>query len=90
MIHVNGDVTTCCLDEQLVNKIGNIRQNTLAELWYGKTMNQWRLAHVEGRFSESGPLCDRCNWRSAGAYPEEKSKNWLEAFRQSGEKSNKS
>ena len=35
---------------KMVNKIGNIRQNSLAELWYGKTMNQWRLAHVEGRF----------------------------------------
>lgn len=90
MIHVNGDVTTCCLDEQLANKIGNIRQKSLAELWYGTLMNQWRVAHIEGRFSESGPLCDSCNWRSAGAYPPEKAQAWLFQFRQTGDQSKKS
>lgn len=81
MIHVNGDVTTCCLDEHLVNKIGNVRERSLSELWYGKKMNAWRLAHVEGRFSDSGPLCDSCNWRSAGAYPDSKVRKWLVRFR---------
>lgn len=90
MIHVNGDVTTCCLDEHLANKIGNIRQKSLAELWYGTLMNQWRVAHIEGRFSESGPLCDSCNWRSAGAYPPEKAQAWLLQFRQTGDQSKKS
>lgn len=81
MIHVNGDVTTCCLDEKLENRIGNITTQALSKLWYGKKMNAWRLAHVEGRFSESGPLCDRCNWRSAGGYPPEKAAAWLRKFR---------
>jgi radical SAM protein with 4Fe4S-binding SPASM domain len=67
MVHVNGDVTTCCLDEHLENRIGNVRDEPLAELWTGPTMEAWRLAHAEGRFAESGPLCTRCNWESAGA-----------------------
>ncbi len=76
MIQVNGDVTTCCLDEHLENKIGNTRECTLAELWNGETMQQWRQAQVEGRFEDSGPLCTRCNWRSAGAYPPDKVAAW--------------
>ena len=76
MVQVNGDVTTCCLDEHLVNRLGNLGENTLAELWYGATIEKWRQAQVDGRFEDSGPLCDRCNWKSAGAYPPEAVEKW--------------
>ncbi len=66
MVHVNGDVTTCCLDEALVNRIGNVRDTPLSTLWTGPTMDSWRLAHADGRFADSGPYCMRCNWQSAG------------------------
>ena len=81
MVQVNGDVTTCCLDEHLENKVGNLREKTLAQIWFGKTMNRWRMAQVEGRFEDSGPLCTRCNWQSAGGYPEDKVKAWVERVR---------
>ena len=76
MVHVNGDVTTCCLDERLENRIGNVNETPLAELWTAPTIEAWRLAHAEGRFEDSGPYCTRCNWRSAGAYPPEKVAAW--------------
>lgn len=78
MVHVGGEVTTCCLDEHLVNQLGNLVERPLAEIWNGEQVNQWRLAHVEGRFHESGPLCTRCNWRSAGAYPADKAEAWMQ------------
>jgi hypothetical protein len=62
------------------NKLGNLRQNTLLELWHGDKINSWRIAHIKGGFSESGPLCERCNWKSAGSYPREKSKKWLKEY----------
>jgi len=77
MVHVNGDVTTCCLDEHLENRIGNLSENSLAELWNNETMHRWRLAQIEGRFEDSGPLCTRCNWKSAGSYPPEKVADYL-------------
>ncbi|MFZ5479915.1 MAG: SPASM domain-containing protein [Myxococcota bacterium] len=70
MIHVDGSVTTCCLDEHLVNRLGNVNETSLAELWNGPTIEAWREAQVAGRFAESGPYCTRCNWRSAGAVTE--------------------
>ncbi len=66
MVQVNGDLTTCCLDEHLENRLGNIRETPLAALWSGTRVHAWRVAHAEGRFADSGPLCTRCNWRSAG------------------------
>ena len=80
MIYVDGDLTTCCLDEHLENRLGNIREHTLAELWFGPQVEAWRLAHVEGRFEDSGPLCTRCNWRSAGALPAQDAAAWLARF----------
>lgn len=79
MVHVNGDVTTCCLDEHLENRLGNVRETPLSTLWTARTINAWRVAHAEGRFGESGPLCGRCNWQSAGAAPAEQVEAWLVA-----------
>jgi len=71
MIHVNGDVTTCCLDEQLENKVGNINQKPLSEIWKSSILERWRQAHLDGNYDQSGPLCGRCNWRSAGMLSDE-------------------
>lgn len=72
MVQVNGDLTTCCLDEHLENRLGNIRETPLAELWTGPKVHAWRVAQAEGRYADSGPLCMRCNWKSAGVVrPEE-------------------
>lgn len=78
MVHVDGDVTVCCLDEHLENRLGNLRQTPLAELWQGPQVQSWRRAHVRGDFQDSGPLCTRCNWRSAGAAPDSVVEAWLE------------
>lgn len=77
MVQVNGDVTTCCLDEHLANKLGNVTETPLSELWTGKTIHAWRVAHAEGRFADSGPYCMKCNWQSAGAWPAEEVKAYL-------------
>jgi radical SAM protein with 4Fe4S-binding SPASM domain len=76
MVQVNGDVTTCCLDEHLENKVGNVNHNPLAEIWKSKTMDDWRTAQVAGRFEDSGPYCTRCNWRSAGTLSPERVAAW--------------
>lgn len=77
MVHVHGDVTTCCLDERLENRLGNVRETPLAELWNGPTLRAWRLAQARGDFAASGPYCTRCNWKSAGTMAEEDVDAWL-------------
>ena len=77
MVHVDGSLTTCCLDEGMKNTLGNLKETPLSVLWNGDKINRWRLAQVNGEFEKSGPLCTSCNWKSAGAYPEQKVKEWL-------------
>lgn len=69
MVHVDGTLTTCCLDEALENRLGNVLERPLAELWGGPVLHRWRVAQAAGDFAASGPACQRCNWRSAGAAP---------------------
>ncbi len=77
MVHVDGDVTVCCLDEHMENRLGNLRETPLSQLWNGETINAWRAAHLEGRFQDSGPLCTRCNWQSAGSATDDSVQRWL-------------
>lgn len=79
MVQVNGDLTTCCLDEHLENRLGNVRDTPLVALWNGATLHRWRVAQAEGRFGASGPFCTRCNWQSAGAMSRTDVEHYLEA-----------
>ena len=80
MVMVTGAVTTCCLDETLVNELGSLREHSLDHLWNGEEMQRWRLAQVSNDFEKSGPLCSSCNWRSAGAASPELVWSWLCSF----------
>jgi len=71
----------CCLDEHLLNKVGNVNETPLREIWEGSKLDAWRKAQVEGRFSDSGPYCTACNWRSAGTMSPERVATWLEGRR---------
>lgn len=77
IVHVDGTLTTCCLDTQLLNALGNLREHPLHVLWNGPTLHAWRLAQIQGDFAASGPYCTACNWRSAGTYPPEKVEEYL-------------
>lgn len=77
IVHVDGSLTTCCLDTQILNKLGNLKDDPLDVLWNGETLNRWREAQIAGDFEGSGPYCTACNWRSAGAYPKDKAEAWV-------------
>ncbi len=77
-VNHNGDVTTCCLDVRMVNCLGNLTTTTLLAIWRGPTIHAWRLAQIRGDFAASGPACPGCNYESAGYYPTEKVRDYLE------------
>ena len=63
VIFWDGRVTTCCVDYQGKGVIGDIKENTLAEIWQGDTLQKIRKAHLEGQYSTI-PLCSKCQfWR---------------------------
>lgn len=54
----NGEVTACCNDYEGFLKIGNIKNNSLMELWHSKEMNEIREKHKKLDFS--GLICKVC------------------------------
>ncbi|GJQ50963.1 MAG: hypothetical protein HKUEN01_33490 [Candidatus Kuenenia stuttgartiensis] len=59
----DGRVTTCCVDYQGKGIIGDIKEETLAEIWQGDTLQRIRDAHLENNY-DSIPLCSNCQfWR---------------------------
>ena len=79
-IDVNGNITTCCLDIGMKNKIGNLKDMDLYEAWTSDKIEKWRKAQMEGRFDESGPFCLQCNFLTAEQLP----KKVFEEFRKKG------
>ncbi len=77
MVYVNGDVTTCCLDQHLENKLGNLTEQSFDSIWNGDENHRWRLAQIADDYETSGPYCGACNWRSAGAMPHDKVLHYL-------------
>lgn len=56
----NGKVATCCRDYEYTMDMGNLGQNSLAEIWHGIRYNELRLAQVKGNY-EKFPLCRDCD-----------------------------
>ena len=55
----DGTVTVCCADFDGFLKIGNIKDNSLMELWKSKKLQYYRKLHLMGKFNEM-PLCENC------------------------------
>lgn len=68
VIHWNGDVIPCCTDIEGKLNLGNVREQSLREIWNGKPMRALRRAHTEGRRKGLDP-CDGC---VSGAQPRAK------------------
>jgi radical SAM protein with 4Fe4S-binding SPASM domain len=59
-VFANGDVTICCEDVFGKEIIGNLKENSVQEIWTGKRMQEIRKLHLEGKWDEI-PLCRTCD-----------------------------
>ncbi len=60
LIRYDGDVHPCCQSYALGGQpVGNLRQQTLAEIWNNQQMQRMRELHVAGRASEID-ICRNC------------------------------
>jgi radical SAM protein with 4Fe4S-binding SPASM domain len=57
-INWDGTVSACCRDYDNMMIVGDLRRNTLEEIWKGKEMEGWRERIRQGDYSH--PLCKDC------------------------------
>lgn len=54
-----GNVRGCVSDIYNSSCLGNVKHNTISELWQGDLINKWRNMHLEGKMYEV-PMCKGC------------------------------
>ncbi len=59
-VYANGNVTICCWDVHERAVIGNVHEQTIAEIWTGHAANHLRALLDDGR-RDLIHLCSRCN-----------------------------
>lgn len=58
-VNWDGQITVCCRDNKLELSPGNLREKSFDQLWFGKKMDELRLAHVRGN-TEKYEICRQC------------------------------
>lgn len=58
-INADGDVVVCCVDWSRHTKVGNIRVQTLKEIWQGDALKSFQVLHIEGK-RELNKACRNC------------------------------
>jgi len=75
-IHNDGSVTICCLDSWRKTNMGNVFENSVADIWKGNKFQEVRKLHEEGRWDDL-PICKKCNGWVQFSYEEEIVNNLL-------------
>jgi radical SAM protein with 4Fe4S-binding SPASM domain len=60
-VHNNGDVSVCCFDNDHKLVIGNINQNSIADILKSDELERIRKVHREGTFDSSDLICKGCD-----------------------------
>lgn len=61
VIKCSGDVVACCVDWNKGTKIGNVKNESLSEIWNGQRLREFRKMHLEGRKAEN-KSCRNCTY----------------------------
>jgi len=60
-IHSDGKVSPCCVDWEKKASLGNVFSESLADIWCGQKMKEFRRAHIERRRPQL-PACHSCDF----------------------------
>jgi len=64
-IHVDGTVGLCCMDTTSSIPLGNVKEQTIQEVWQGDALQNVREKHLAGKRNEIA-MCNGCTlWRES-------------------------
>lgn len=63
-----GEVALCCTDWNCSMVLGDMRTQTLREIWQGPLLKELRRKHLDGKAAEI-PICSRCSPESWDSMP---------------------
>ena len=60
-MNFDGQVSVCCVDWSFGTIVGDLKTNTLDEIWNGEKLRAFRLTHLQGKRSTI-PACAKCQY----------------------------
>ncbi|MDP2924022.1 MAG: radical SAM protein [Candidatus Omnitrophota bacterium] len=60
-INWDGMVSICCIDWNEEEVLGNVKERSLAQIWQGEKIKQYRTYHLTKQYSKI-PICAYCNY----------------------------
>jgi len=63
-VNSNGTISICNDDWAQLHKIGDIKDESLMQIWHGQKLRDFRLMHLEGRKHENA-ACKNCDYMQA-------------------------
>lgn len=60
-INFDGTVSVCCVDWRYALVIGNVLDESVSDIWFGKALKAIRIKHLKGLRSEL-PACNTCDY----------------------------
>ena len=67
-IQIDGKVRICCLDVNGKNILGNLKQNTITEIWQSGSFNYLRKNLIEKNKANLPKICQNCSYPSKGQW----------------------
>lgn len=55
----DGRLTVCCRDIDLKLCLGNLKEKSFSDLWFGKKITKIRISHIKGKYKKLEP-CNNC------------------------------
>jgi len=60
-VNFNGQVSICCVDWSMGTLVGDLRTESLKDIWFGESLKRFRSIHLEGRRNEL-TACANCSY----------------------------
>lgn len=57
-INFNGEVSVCCVDWTMQTSVGNVKNESLVDIWNGERLKNFRKTMTEGKRAELKTCCD--------------------------------
>ena len=81
-IQADGEVVPCCVDWNRVNLLGNIKKDSLLDIWNGKKLRDLQIKHLQGKKAmldtcKDCTMNDYCDVDNIDLYKEECMKRLL-------------
>jgi len=60
-VNSDGSVSVCCVDWSQKTMVGDVKVNSLDEIWNGQKLKEFRMLHINGNREKIGP-CSKCQY----------------------------